>query len=1188
MKRLLTALLCACALSTAVPPAAPHAASHLDGLTLIVVDAPDITALHAARTLVESHGGTVGVMLPPSILLGWVDGTAAASLVGADGIRDIRWTESAPAELGVSDETSIRALDAFNAIVSGRHEQARRAEAAAGGEAPAARVARVADGITRPDLDTHEVLANLGAAGLDEDALAGMGFSPQEALGNSDAMTGTVALTVFLVESDGSGADPDLFTWTLEDMQKYVNSSVDGLLWWVARADGYRDCHVTFMVNYHSAFDPRCQQWVEPSTHNAGFVSTWSSNVMGNFGFNSGSHFSRVTAFNTWQRTTYQTNRAYSAFIAYNPPGGPQSFADGGYAFAWVYGPYFWSLFRTVGWTRDVVVSHETGHIFGACDEYVGGCSSCFEVCDLQNTPNANCEACNPDSRGCMMRSNENALCQYTRGMIGWDAVTPCGPAPPAPLPAPSLSMVSPGGGLVGGETTITLTGANFVAGAQADLGPGVFVHETVLVNSTTLSVWLSVLNATPAGPLDVQVRNPDGQVATLAGAFEVLPTLRHYYAPGGGNQFPYTSPGTAAAVLADAIGAAASGDTVLVPGMTISNFAIVINKGVVLQGAWDPAFTTRDLVAGRTVLDLNGMVDFLNASGGGLDGFILQNGEGRFDVVPFTARFAGAVRVLNSNVSLRNCEIRDSSPQTPTEIGYGGALFAYQSTIVIDDCDIHDNTASRGGAAYLEACTGVISNTTFTDNIGIVTGSANPEGAGLYLVGCSDLAIDNCTISGSVGGQNGGAILAESCTNINVTGGAFQHNSAASGGGAIQFKATTGSITGARIAHNTALLAGGVWLTTGSSGTISQCTIAWNTAAFGGGLLSDAASLNLDHNLFVGNSASAVIGGAGLSGATSGSVIGNTFDRNGAPSSAGGLSLSSCSVPVFNNIVANSTGIGISCSGTPVTYMGSNNVWNSTAADYDACAPGTGTISQDPVFADTSSGDYHLAVNSPCIDRGRPDPAFNDPDGSRGDMGRYGSHAFAMDQPVYPRNVSIESATLRWDANPEPDVIQYAVYCDTLSGFTPGTGNLLAIVAAPDTFLSIGVSDTLCYRVSAVDAFGYGSGYSDEACAGSATAAGGSPRPAVTQLLPNVPNPFNPTTSIRFELAAAGRVRLAVYDVSGAEVVTLVDGVRTPGLHSVAWNGTDRRGARVASGVYFYRLESAAISQTRKMVLLK
>ncbi len=92
----------------------------------------------------------------------------------------------------------------------------------------------------------------------------------------------------------------------------------------------------------------------------------------------------------------------------------------------------------------------------------------------------------------------------------------------------------------------------------------------------------------------------------------------------------------------------------------------------------------------------------------------------------------------------------------------------------------------------------------------------------------------------------------------------------------------------------------------------------------------------------------------------------------------------------------------------------------------------------------------------------------------------------------------------------------------------------------------------------------------------------------AVPALAQNVPNPFNPQTSISFNLPADGPVRLTVYDVSGKRVRTLVDEPREAGLHQVTWQGDDDGGRQVASGVYLYRLDAGAVHEVRRMTLVR
>ena len=84
-----------------------------------------------------------------------------------------------------------------------------------------------------------------------------------------------------------------------------------------------------------------------------------------------------------------------------------------------------------------------------------------------------------------------------------------------------------------------------------------------------------------------------------------------------------------------------------------------------------------------------------------------------------------------------------------------------------------------------------------------------------------------------------------------------------------------------------------------------------------------------------------------------------------------------------------------------------------------------------------------------------------------------------------------------------------------------------------------------------------------------------------------NRPNPFNPSTTIRFSLAKSGPVRLTVYDVRGGSIARLAEGVYPAGAHEVVWDGKARSGAAAASGVYWYRLEVNGVGATRRMILL-
>jgi Zinc carboxypeptidase/Secretion system C-terminal sorting domain len=85
---------------------------------------------------------------------------------------------------------------------------------------------------------------------------------------------------------------------------------------------------------------------------------------------------------------------------------------------------------------------------------------------------------------------------------------------------------------------------------------------------------------------------------------------------------------------------------------------------------------------------------------------------------------------------------------------------------------------------------------------------------------------------------------------------------------------------------------------------------------------------------------------------------------------------------------------------------------------------------------------------------------------------------------------------------------------------------------------------------------------------------------PASFRLYPNYPNPFNPSTNIRFDLANEAQVKLTVYDMLGREVAQLVNGVKPAGTHSILFDG-----AALASGIYYYRLEIQSAAEAKKFV---
>lgn len=96
------------------------------------------------------------------------------------------------------------------------------------------------------------------------------------------------------------------------------------------------------------------------------------------------------------------------------------------------------------------------------------------------------------------------------------------------------------------------------------------------------------------------------------------------------------------------------------------------------------------------------------------------------------------------------------------------------------------------------------------------------------------------------------------------------------------------------------------------------------------------------------------------------------------------------------------------------------------------------------------------------------------------------------------------------------------------------------------------------------------------------------SSRPVDSQLAQNVPNPFNPSTTIEYRLVNRSMVSLKVYNVLGQQVARLVDKIQVAGTYQVVWKGTSDNGKPVAGGIYFYRLFAGDYRESKKMVLLK
>jgi photosystem II stability/assembly factor-like uncharacterized protein len=187
---------------------------------------------------------------------------------------------------------------------------------------------------------------------------------------------------------------------------------------------------------------------------------------------------------------------------------------------------------------------------------------------------------------------------------------------------------------------------------------------------------------------------------------------------------------------------------------------------------------------------------------------------------------------------------------------------------------------------------------------------------------------------------------------------------------------------------------------------------------------------------------------------------------------------------------------------------------------------------------------------------------------------------------PLAPRNFAAMfhggAVTMHWQKNSEPDLLEYGVYRGTsgsIGEIIGQTGDTAWLDQSP-------AADRMYYAVRAKDVHGNLSELSTPVMTG---VDDNGLLPQVYNLQQNTPNPFNPTTTLRYGLPSVSYVRLSIYDVFGRMVARLYSGIQQSGYQSVEWNASS-----MASGVYFYRLEATSVSDgkrftdVKRMVLVK
>lgn len=194
---------------------------------------------------------------------------------------------------------------------------------------------------------------------------------------------------------------------------------------------------------------------------------------------------------------------------------------------------------------------------------------------------------------------------------------------------------------------------------------------------------------------------------------------------------------------------------------------------------------------------------------------------------------------------------------------------------------------------------------------------------------------------------------------------------------------------------------------------------------------------------------------------------------------------------------------------------------------------------------------------------------------------------------PAPPTNIAASyvagTVNLRWDGPIDEDFKYFAIYRGTTPGFDPkGTTPLATLIQTEYTDNQVSSGRTYYYRLSTFDYSGNESPYSSEVGVITRVEERGGGTPTEYALEQNYPNPFNPETTIKYQLPQPGHVRITIFDALGHQVRQLVDSDQAAAYHLIVWDGRDRAGNIVPSGLYLYRLESEKFSMMKKMVMMK
>ncbi|UCE01579.1 MAG: S8 family serine peptidase [Candidatus Latescibacterota bacterium] len=597
------------------------------------------------------------------------------------------------------------------------------------------------------------------------------------------------------------------------------------------------------------------------------------------------------------------------------------------------------------------------------------------------------------------------------------------------------------------------------------------------------------------------------------------------------------------------ALTASSPGDTIaLVGGATYSTDLLMSQLDRSLQGGWSADFASRD-PGNHTTIVGSGAGPVLRFAPGVDETLILESlritGGRAQQLAEPSGAYGGGILCIDASPLLRACVIEGNGAGGPFDFGGGGGGFFMRSSARLVDCVFSANAARQGaGLAVLDSNL-ELAGCVIEGNS--ARGATDARGAGIHVEGGS----------------------------LTIRGGRFEANHQAQEGGALYSSAATLDI---RATHFVA-----------------------NSAALGGAMASrNSSTLLLASVLFRDNAASQLAAVLHATQST-GTIANATLDANSGnivvflPDASSAWSLRNC---IISNHASGSAALVL----TADTELDYNLSWNNAGGDVFGASKGAHATQADPRFVDRDAGDLALGLHSPALDSGDPDARFSDRDGTRNDRGGFGGPEAQSAAPAPPVDLrattTAEGIEVSWRRGDASDVGLIALYRDADSTFAPSEPNFLVALAADQVqFLDAGGAGHHWYRVAAVGTSGASSGFTTAVRPEPPTGVEDdtddtdtppTPMPSQFALHPNEPNPFNPSTRIRFDLARSGHTRVDILDARGRLVRRLADHVLPAGTTSLFWDGRDEQGRAQPSGVYLYRVAAERWSAARKMTLLR